>query len=399
MGKPLVRSLPAVPTWARRPALPAVLLAAAVAVSVAVGQPAPADRASGLSVPLSTTVEAPADLGTLLLVSTGRLTRHNLRTGTTEPVRLPAGQLAVRVWAMRGADVVLTRPAPARPITDTPSPPEAVPPRPVPLTPGGLTQHGPGGAGPQYGGGGLAPSPGWAYAVPHRGDPVRLGPATEVVPSLDGGGVWLSHGGVARLVNLDGSAVPARVSVPFGYRLVGAARPGLVATVGGVDPHTVVLPVDGAPPRWLADAEALDVVDGVLLVHDQHRVGWVSLSTGARHWLPRLSAVEVTGPGTLAPGAESFAVRARVNQHARLVVGQVDAGSVGQLRVVALEGGDASDHPTAPVWTRDGSVLAIRPDQRMVVYRPGDARASVLGARYTASGVAAVGPAGHDLPH
>jgi hypothetical protein len=228
---------------------------------------------------------------------------------------------------------------------------------------------------------------------------VRLGAATAVVPAADGDHVWLLQGDRATLVGLDGRVTGTWVREPPGYRLVGAMPAGPVATVGGSHPLTALLPADGGLPHWLVNAEALDVANGVLLVHSEHRIGSVRLATGVVHWLPGLSAVLITGPGTLSPGSGSFAVQARVNDHARLVVGRMDAGSTDDLRVVALEGGDALDDPPAPVWTEDGRVLAVRPDGRMVVYRPGDARASVLSARYTASGVAAVGPADPDLPH
>ena len=379
---------------------------------------------------MSAAVDVPSGLGTLLLVSAGRLVRYDVRTGVTQPIPMPVGQLAVRAWPLPGADVVLTWPAPARPITDTPSlPTQSSPATPVgpgsggdpsrstpstsnPSVPLGTAAPGPvlprpgstahprgGGTGSESGSGALATSPATSvYAIPHRGEPIRLGAATAVVPSTDGDHVWLLHDDVARLVGLDGRATPTWVRVPPGYRLVGLTPRGPIVTVGGADPLTALLPANGGLPQWLADAEALDVANGMLLVHDDHRVGSLRLSTGAVHWLPRLSAVEITGPGALSPGSGSFAVQARVNEHARLVVGQIDAVSGGELRVVALEGGSALDHPSVPVWTEDGRVLVVRPDGRIVVYRPGDLTASVLGARYQASSVTAVGPDDRDLP-
>ncbi|HEX5494761.1 MAG TPA: hypothetical protein VFX70_09340 [Mycobacteriales bacterium] len=383
--------LSGVPGWMRRPVLPAVLLAGAVAVSVATGQPAPADRASGVSVPVSAAIDVPAGLGNLLLVSAGTLVRFDVETGTITPVPMPPGQLALQAWPLRDADVVLT----ASPPPGAVGGPAAVP------VPAGTAPPGPdltdGTA--ASGADAAPPTPTWAYAIPRHGAPVRLGAAAAVVPAVDGTRVWLLHGDTATLVGLDGRATASWVRVPPGYRLIGATRLGPIATVGGADPLTVLLPADGGLPRWVANAEALDVADGVLLVHSEHRIGSVPLATGVPHWLPGLSAVSITGPGTLSPGAGSFAVQARVNEHARLVVGRMDATSTGDLRVVALEGGAALDRPPAPVWTEDGRVLAVRPDGRMVVYRPGDPRASVLSPQYHASGVAAVAPVAPNLPH
>lgn len=436
--------LSGVPRWVRWPVLPAALLAAAVAVSVSIGQPPPADYASGVSVPISAAIDAPADLGSLLFVSAGALDRYDVRTGAVVPVDLPHGQLALRAWPMPGTDVVLTEQAPAPVIGQpvgpgqpaTPGPNGTATPGPTPgSTPGTPGTQGTSGAGgaptsPVVPLGTAPPAPALprpgtagaggtghtatgsatastaravprtsVYAIRRGGATVRLGAATAAVPAADGTHVWLLRGDVARLVGLDGRVTPTWVRVPPGYHLVGATADGPLATIGGAQPLTVLLPADGGLPRWLASAEALDVARGVLLVHDDHRVGSLRLDTGVLHWLPGLSAVRITGPGTLSDSAGSFAVQARVNDHARLVVGSMKAAATGDLHVVALEGGDALDHPPGPVWTADGRVLGVRPDGRMVIYRPGDVSASVLSAQYQADGIAAVTPANRDPGH
>jgi hypothetical protein len=436
--------LTSVPHWARRPVLPAILLAVAVAVSVAKGQPPPADRASGVSVPVRAAVDPPPGLGRLLLVSDGALTTLDVDTGVARPVRLPRNELALRAWHLRDVDVVLTvhrarasagkagqvgrsgtagkegkagqagragtpgtgtaavtpgasatpSAVPSAPATDA-LPPVFDPPLgtapPAPALPDGGDHHV---ARRSTAAAATASRPATsAYALTRRGAAVRLGAASAVVPAPDGRAVWLLRDDVARLVRVDGHDTGRWVRVPPNFWLVGATREGPVATVGGARPMTVLLPATGALPHWLANAEALDVADGLVLLREDHRLGTLRIATGERRWMPPLSAIQITGPGTLSPGSGSFAVQARVNDHARLVVGPVGARSGGQLQVVALEGGRALDHPPAPVWTEDDRVLAVRPDGRTVLFRQGDALGSVLGAQFQADGLATVRPA------
>lgn len=360
------------PAWARRPLIPAFVLACAAAVSLSHGQPPPADRASGVSVPVGSTLGAPDGVGTLLLVTSGRVTRYDVATRVTSVVPLPAGHLALRAFPLGGTDVVLTVRRPPG-IPGLPG----VPDRP-----------------------GLGTASSWddlhsppntfAFAIPRTGAPVSLGAATAVIPGADWAHVWLLRGDVARLVELDGTRTTTWVRVPPGYRLVGTAGRGPLATIGGRRPLTVLLPADGGLPRPVVNAESLDLVGQMLLLRESHRVGTFDLITGATRWLPGLSAVTFTGPGALSGDLDAFATYARVNERARLVVGGLDATSSGHLRVVALDGGPARAQPPQPVWSY-GRVLAVRPDNRVVAYRPGDRNGAILGPEFTATGIASTG--------
>ena len=146
-------------------------------------------------------------------------------------------------------------------------------------------------------------------------------------------------------------------------------------------PLTTLLVQANGLTRFLAEAEALAAVGDVALVRRADlRLGVVSLA-GARpiRWLPTLSAVDATGPAALDADGSTFAVLARVNDHARLMVGPVTADTEADINVVALEGGAPPANPPPPAFTASGRVLAPRPDGRIVYYYAGERAGLLLG--------------------
>ena len=406
--------------WARRPALAIGLLAVAVAVSVAHGQPPPADRPSGVSVTVGAVATEPPRIGSVLLVTAGRVVRFDTSTRRQMPLPLPHGVLALRTWSVSGSAVVLGR---------------------LLAFPAGTLP-------PEDRVGGTRPpvQQTSAYLV-RRGRPaVLLGPADQVVPAADGRAVWLADGSVATRVALAGREPPVVVDLPPAARLVADTPAGLVATTGtvstaaptprsrpttpsptvpnagtrGVGPATDragaplqpttsaaaggpepgggsgaeagSVPADLVPlstllvqpnglTRVLADAQALAAAGNVVLVRRADlRLGVVSL-TGTRgvRWLPQLSAVQATGPAALDFHGRTFAVLARVNDHARLMVGPTSADSEADMNVVALEGGTPLSDPAPPAFTVGGWVLAARPDGKVVYYFAGERTGLLLG--------------------
>jgi hypothetical protein len=134
--------------------------------------------------------------------------------------------------------------------------------------------------------------------------------------------------------------------------------------------------------RSLADAEAVAATGNVVLLRDaDRRLGVISPKPGLRvpRWLPDLSAVEVTGPGTLDERGTTFAVLARQNDYARLVVGPTNAQTDAALRTVELAGGPPTPAAAPPAFTVSGRVLVPRPDGRIVYFTPGERRGYYLG--------------------
>jgi hypothetical protein len=399
----------------RRPLVAVALLATAVAVSVAEGQPSTTERPSGVSIPDPD--GAPGAVGTLLVVADGTLIRYDTASGRGRAVPLPRGVTALRAWTQQGRDLVLGR------------------------LPTGRTA---------------------AYLL--GGPPVALGPAEVAVPSVDGTAVWLAVRRTATRVPLAGGA-RRTVPLPRGARLVGDTRAGLVVSTGTVPdpllpghrptptltpggtsavasptppggtvtpgatppaggaptagtaatagrgspavtgptvppttpPYTTASPVPSTGPggvplttlvvansgavRFLAPAEAVAAAGDVVLVRDaERRLGVVSPRPGLRtpRLLPRLSALEVIGPGTLDQHGETFAVLARVNDYARLMVGPTAARTESQILVVPLSGGPPRPDAAPPAFTASGRVLVTRPDGRIVYYTPGERRGFVL---------------------
>src|SRR5439155_6526155 len=97
--------------------------------------------------------------------------------------------------------------------------------------------------------------------------------------------------------------------------------------------------------------------------------------------LPVLAAVQVTGPGTLMEDGKAFAAVGTVGDHQRLVVGPMTPKTGSELQVVGLDGGEPLPFPPPARWTGDGSVLAVRPDGKVVFFQPGQRSASVLDLR------------------
>ena len=130
--------------------------------------------------------------------------------------------------------------------------------------------------------------------------------------------------------------------------------------------------------RVLAVGEALDVAGAVVLLRRNGRLSVLDLGTGMLRGLPVLAAVQITGPGTLMEDAAAFAVVGTVGDHQRLVVGPIAPKSGSELQVVGLDGGQPLPFPPPARWTAYGSVLAVRPDGKVVFYRPGQRSAFVL---------------------
>ena len=402
--------------WARRPALAIGLLAVAVAVSVAHGQPPPADRPSGVSVVVGSIAEEPPRIGPVLLVTGGGVVRFDTNTRRQVPLPLPRGVLAQRVWSVHGWAVVLGR------------------------LPDGAAGRLPDEDRP----GQLRPTHGRtaAYLVRAGRPAVPLGLAEQVVPAADGRAVWLASGTLATRVALPTGRRQVAVHLPRAARLVADTPAGLVATTGTVaaeapaqkprpgapsptvgdrvartvgaaaDPAgaaAVAVPATGAAAsaggagavstagdvplstllvqhngltRFVAEAEALAAVGDVVLVRRADlRLGVAPLSAvRPARWLPELSAVEATGPARLDFHGATFAVLARVNEHLRLMVGPTSADSEADINVVALEGGMLPPSPAPPAFTVSGWVLAPRPDGRVVYYFAGERAGLLLGS-------------------
>ena len=133
--------------------------------------------------------------------------------------------------------------------------------------------------------------------------------------------------------------------------------------------------------RFVAEAEALAAAGDVVLVRRADlRLGVAQLDgTGPVRWLPLLSAVKPTGPAALDAGGSTFAVLARVNDYARLMVGPTNADSEADINVVALEGGIPDPDPAPPAFTSSGRALAARPDGKVVYYYVGERAGLLLG--------------------
>ena len=385
--------------WVRRPGTAIALLAAAVVVGVVQGQPPPAARDSGRSVPAVQSY--PRSVGDLLVVVDGRLVRFDTLSKKATRIPLPHGFTPLRAWDQEGRYVVLGRQLP----TD----------RTV------------------------------AYALGGNRKPVALGPAEVAVPSADGKAVWVVVHGVATRVPLFGGGAHRSTRLPPKTRLVGDTPYGLIVSAGTVpDPpltpnrvktpspqptptvttpaptgtvpagagrtprttgspvtatptpttpaYTTASPVPSAGPngvplttlvvgydgrtRFLAAAEAVAAAgETVLLRDDVRRLAVISPRPGASdelRLLPSLAAIQVVGPGTLDARGHTFAVLGRTNDYAWMLVGPTSATTNGAINVVALEGGPPVLTGPAPSFTASGRVLAVRPDGRIVYYTPGD---------------------------
>lgn len=394
--------------WARRPSTAVALLGVAVVVGVVQGQPPPAVRDSGRSVPVRDSDETtpprstpPTSVGTLLVVIDGGLVRLDTATGTARRVSLPRGLSALRAWSRDGYDVVLGRTTGTRTV---------------------------------------------AYVLRPGRPPRALGPTELALPSADGTAVWLVARRVATRVPLAGGPT-RRVPLPPSSRLVGETPAGLIvstgtvpdpkldadrqatptppsptptaptptaptgtvpATAGGtptetpspspvptpsptVPPYTTASPVPSTGPtgvplttllvrpdgrtRYLAGMEALAAAGDVVLLRDEFRR--LAIASPAAigqepRYLPKLQAIEAIGPGALDARGRTFAVLGRTNDYAWLMVGPTDATTNGAVNVVALAGGAPVEGAAPPAFTVSGRVLTVRPDGRIVYYTPGE---------------------------
>jgi hypothetical protein len=400
-----VRGLPG---WARRPAFTVGLLAIAIVVSVVQGQPPAANRASGVSVPVRNDSPFPPPVGTVVVVTeNGRATRFDTVTRRQVPLALPLAVTALRAWTAYGIDVVYGRLRDGRTVAyavrpgqlATPlGPAEDVVPsadgRTVWLVRGGtatrLALH-PGqhvlrvrlpraanlvadtpfglvattGRVPQS-----APSPGPAPTT----TPPAVTPPAVTPPAVTSGARGAPAAGTS-----PGSARPPTVRASAGTR--GHRPTGTPAGTPAPEPLAALLVRANGLTRVIAEAEALAATGDVVLVRRaDRRLGVVSSRGGRPRWLPKLSAVEVTGPAALSrDGGETFAALARVNDHVRMMVGPTRAEGEGDLNVVALEGGPPRPDAAPPVFGAAGGIFAVRPDGRVVYYRARARQGLLLG--------------------
>lgn len=299
--------------------------AAAVAVAVASGQPPPAAPASGQTVPVRAGGSSVSGGGRALAVVGAEVRLIDLDHGTARAVSLPERVRPGAVVASSRAGLFL-----------------------VDRTSGAAYRRGPAGA--------LR----------------RLGPAEGVLPDAAGAGAWLIGAGAARAVDADGRPTGGRIALPPRGRVVGATPGGLVVDTRDVRSAGAVRVVSAAGSRRITAGEALAVAGRRVLLARGGRLGILDLPRPAVHWLPHLLAVRPAGPAALAPDGRSFAALARTGVRARLIVGRVTAARGRDLAVLPLDGG-AGAPATGPAWSSADTVLAVRPDGRLLAYRLGAA--------------------------
>ena len=385
-------------TRARRPSTAVALLGIAVVVGVVQGQPPPASRDSGRSVPAEQSYSG--SVGPLLVVVDGAVVRFDTLSKRTTRVPLPRGVSALRAWNQAGHDVVLGRLRTNRTAAYVLTAGRARALGPAELmipsadqqavwvvSMGGATRI-PLGTGPRRTlrlppksrlvadtrqglvvSTGTVPDP---VLAPGRDTPT---PTLTPTPSTPGptGTVPATAGGTPRLTASPGSPAPTHSPSPTTPPYTTASP---VPSTGptGVPLTTLVVGYDGRT-RFLVAAEALAAVgDVVLLRDDERRLAVISPRPGVRkpRLLPSLAAIQVIGPGTLDFRGTTFAVLGRTNDHAWLMVGPTSAETNGDLNVVALDGGAPVPGAAAPAFTVSGRVLAVRPDGRIVYYTPGE---------------------------
>jgi hypothetical protein len=335
-GAPRLPGWVRLPGWALRPVVPVLALLLAATVSLVHGQPSPVEPPVGVSIPADDAAPTPT-VGQLMLVYGGALYRVNPVSRGVLAVPMPAGARVLLVLPCYRTHVALVR-----------------------LRSGRLV----------------------AYAVPDSGGLVRLGEASALVPDIGNRSVWLATSGRVRRYRLDGTPLGAPVWLPTGYHPVSGIRGEVIAASSGLhDARTVLLPDQSHRRRVLADGEALDVAGSMVLLRRDDRLAVLDMRTGVLRRLPVLAAVHITGPGTLMEDAAAFAVVGTVGDHQRLVIGPIAPQSGSELQVVGLDGGRPLPFPPPARWTDYGSVLAVRPDGKVVFYRPGQRSAAVLDLR------------------
>lgn len=318
------------PRWTRRPVVPAVALLTAAMVSLCQGQPSPVEPPIGVSIPADD-APPPATVGQLMVVYEGGLFRVNPVNRRAVQVAMPAGVQVLRVLPAYRAHVAQVRMPSGRLVV---------------------------------------------YALPDTGGLVRLGEAGALAPDIGNRTVWLAAQGHVQQMDLQGHRIGAPIPLPLGYHAVSGIRGDLVVASTGLDAKTLLLPDHRG--RILAQGEALDVAGPVVLLRRRNQLLTFDMRTRVVTLLPQLSAVKVSGPGTLMENGAAFAVVGTVGQHQRLEVGPIAPRSGGELQLVGLDGGLPLPYPPVVRWTESGSVLAVRPDGRVVFYQPGQRRATVL---------------------
>jgi hypothetical protein len=321
------------PKWTRRPVVPALALILAAVVSLAQGQPSPVEPPIGVSIPADD-APPPATVGQLMVVYGGGLYRVNPVNRAAARVPLPKGAQVLRVLPCYKAQVALVRFPSGRMV---------------------------------------------AYAIHDSGEKIRLAEASAIVPDVGNRTVWLVAAGRVTQYSLQGRRVRAPIALPAGYHAVSGIRGEVVAASSGkLDAKTLLLPDQGKRRRVLAEGEALDVAGAIVLLRRRNQLLTFNLRTRIVAILPQLAAVTVTGPGTLMEDGAAFAVVGTVGEHQRLVVGPIAPRNGSELQLVGLDGGLPLPYPSPARWTGYGSVLAVRPDGRVVFYQPGQRRATVL---------------------
>lgn len=313
--------------------VPAGVLLIAALVSLMHGQPSPIDRPLGVTIPVNAATTAiPANIGPMTLVAGGWLLRYDLAASQVLQLRVPAGGRVMQVLSRYQAQAVLVRFPSGRMV---------------------------------------------GYVLPYGGGLVRLGEARALVPDADNRTLWLLTAGRVSQYRLDGRPVGRTVAVPAGYLPVAGDHGQIIVSSTGDQAKTLLLPAVGRR-RLLAPGQALDAAAGVVLLRLGDELAVLDLRTSMFRVLPPLSAVQLTGPGTLAADGAAFAVLGRVNNHAQLIVGPINPSSGADLQVVALDGGNPLPYPPAARWTSTGSVLAVRPDGQLVYFTPGHRNGVVL---------------------
>jgi hypothetical protein len=190
--------------WVRKPTTAVALLGVAVVVGVVQGQPSPASRDSGRSVPAERSYTR--SVGTLLVVVDGAVVRFDTLAKTSVRVPLPPGVAALRAWDQAGYDVVLGRIGNGRTV---------------------------------------------GYVLTAGRAPRYLGAAEVVVPSADHRAVWVVSRKVATRIPLAGGA-RRTVRLPPRSRLVADTPSGLIVSTGTVPDPQLAPGRVGTPTPTLA---------------------------------------------------------------------------------------------------------------------------------------------------
>ena len=296
--------------WVRRPSTAIALLAVAVVVGVVQGQPPPAARDSGRSVPAVQSY--PRSVGDLLVVVDGRLLRFDTLTKKATRLPLPRGFAALRAWDQEGRYVVLGR-----------------------LLPTARTV---------------------AYALGDNRKPVALGPAELAVPSADGKAVWLVSHGVATRIPLFGGAHRS-TRLPPRTRLVADTPYGLIVSAGTVPdppltPDRVKTPTPQPTPTATTPAPTGTVPAGAGRTPRTTRSPVTATPTPTTPPYTTASSVPSTGPNgvpltTLVVGYDG---RTRFLAAAEAVAAAGETvllrDEVRRLGVISPRPGDSYDAPT-----------------------------------------------------